>query len=428
MPRCLHSPQSRGTSGGSAVPSRDHEEGRPDDRDRSARELQEEREVHPRPRQPARRRTAASRRSAARSIASTCRGRARRRLTRRSDDALSRRSPPRRRRPASPGRNVSRAHQDATRDADRALREHAAAHLSELVAALEVDGEAAAGAGRSSRSSSLSPPTRNGRRSQVRSASSSHGCTDRNPGDVSFSRADEAYRAAATTPRPGRRGAGDPREGPGAVGHPPRRGRSRHRRQRARPRRRGRRMNGIDRLRADLARERGLPDTALPFLEGGTVLEVEAQADRLAALLGTTRAAPQPEAAPAPDPFAVASEQKQQRKRAGPATVLRPGAATRRSGAGSRRPGDSTGSSSAVPHRGDARPGTRSRLVRLRRCSQPASRRRPLVLRRRPRSQVSTVVPTATERQAAEVATAVAVTSERLTFGADRHRRATKLG
>jgi hypothetical protein len=73
--------------------------------------------------------------------------------------------------------------------------------------------------------------------------------------------------------------------------------------------------DGIDQLRVDLARERGLPDGAATFLEGRTVAEVEAQADTLAVLLGTTHAAGEPEPAPAPNPFVIASAQKERRKR-----------------------------------------------------------------------------------------------------------------
>jgi hypothetical protein len=73
--------------------------------------------------------------------------------------------------------------------------------------------------------------------------------------------------------------------------------------------------DGIDELRVDLARERGLPDTAASFLQGRTVAEVEAQAGTLVALLGKTRAAREPEPAPAPNPFAIATAQKE-RKRA----------------------------------------------------------------------------------------------------------------
>ena len=73
-------------------------------------------------------------------------------------------------------------------------------------------------------------------------------------------------------------------------------------------------MSGIDELRVDLARARGLPDTAVSFLQGGTVAELEAQADTLAGLLGTTHAQREPEP-PAPNPFAIAAAQKEQRKR-----------------------------------------------------------------------------------------------------------------
>jgi hypothetical protein len=73
--------------------------------------------------------------------------------------------------------------------------------------------------------------------------------------------------------------------------------------------------DGIDELRVDLARERGLPDAAVSFLRGGTVAEVEAEADTLAALLGTTRVAREPECGPAQNPFTIAVAQKQQRKR-----------------------------------------------------------------------------------------------------------------
>lgn len=84
----------------------------------------------------------------------------------------------------------------ATRDADRALRDHAAAHLGELVAALEVEGEAAAVAVDQAAAALVAAYQRREALAQdlgqlitlVRRSS---------PGDVSYSRADEAGRAAA---------------------------------------------------------------------------------------------------------------------------------------------------------------------------------------------------------------------------------------
>ena len=73
-------------------------------------------------------------------------------------------------------------------------------------------------------------------------------------------------------------------------------------------------IDGLDELRADLARERGLPDSAVSFLQGGTVAELEAQADTLGGLLGTTHAQREPEPAPAPNLRDVALAEKARRR------------------------------------------------------------------------------------------------------------------
>jgi hypothetical protein len=86
--------------------------------------------------------------------------------------------------------------QDAIRDADRLLREHVAAHLVELVATKEIDGEASAA--RVDRAAAELVAAYQEREAVAAELGQLITWVRRpQPGDVSFSRADEAYRAAA---------------------------------------------------------------------------------------------------------------------------------------------------------------------------------------------------------------------------------------
>lgn len=69
--------------------------------------------------------------------------------------------------------------------------------------------------------------------------------------------------------------------------------------------------DGIDELRADLARERSLPNGAEKFLTAATADELERQADGLAQMLGTTT---EQRSEPARDLFTVAADAKATRK------------------------------------------------------------------------------------------------------------------
>jgi hypothetical protein len=67
-------------------------------------------------------------------------------------------------------------------------------------------------------------------------------------------------------------------------------------------------------LRSEIAAERGLSAESVSFLTGVTLEEVEAQADRLVKVVGTTDA--QPEREPAADLFSTARAAKAERQQA----------------------------------------------------------------------------------------------------------------
>lgn len=79
-------------------------------------------------------------------------------------------------------------------------------------------------------------------------------------------------------------------------------------------------MNGpdatLDSLRSEVAAARGLAPSAASFLTGETVAEVEASADQLVQVIGANAERHAREPAAAPDVFAIAREQKAQRKQA----------------------------------------------------------------------------------------------------------------
>jgi hypothetical protein len=69
-------------------------------------------------------------------------------------------------------------------------------------------------------------------------------------------------------------------------------------------------------LRREIAASRGLGERALAFLDADTVQAIEAQADELVALLGTTTARDEQDPAPAADPITLALQAKARRRRA----------------------------------------------------------------------------------------------------------------
>lgn len=86
--------------------------------------------------------------------------------------------------------------QAATRDADRLLREYVGAHLGKLVATLEVEGEAAA-AQVDQAAAELVAAYQHREAIAAQLGQLITWVRSPSPGDVSFSRADDAYRAAA---------------------------------------------------------------------------------------------------------------------------------------------------------------------------------------------------------------------------------------
>jgi hypothetical protein len=120
---------------------------------------------------------------------------------------------------------------------------------------------------------------------------------------------------------------------------------------------------GLDQIRSEVAADRGLPADAVSFMTGGTLAEVEASADALVHLLGTSHDEPAQE--PTTDPFATARAAKAERQRALLAAFTGRSEPTRDAAGRYARSGFDGGARSPIPSRADPRHEHDELIVRL---------------------------------------------------------------